>query len=62
MVNADTLRERIRERLMNESDYDTICANCQATLTVVDREAEECTNCHSAIDSDDEHLYEDGDY
>lgn len=57
MIDIDQLRERIRERIVEEADYDTFCGNCLALLTEADREAGACTNCHSATESDDEELY-----
>lgn len=54
MINSDLLRERLRERITEESDWNTMCGNCQATLTAVDRDAGECTQCRSTIDGDDE--------
>lgn len=56
MTNYDTLRERLRERVTEESNWDTLCGNCQATLTAADREAGECTQCGSSIESDNEDL------
>lgn len=53
MIDIDQLRERIRERVTEESDHDTLCGNCQATLTAVDRAAGECSQCRSGIESDD---------
>jgi hypothetical protein len=55
--NFDTMLDRLTERQTEESGLDTLCENCQATLTAVDREAGECTQCHSS-ESDDEDLQE----
>jgi hypothetical protein len=55
--NFDAMLDRLRERQTEESDLDTLCEHCQATLTAADREAGECTQCHSS-ESDDEDLQE----
>jgi predicted amidophosphoribosyltransferase len=59
MINSDRLLERLRERVMDDSYNHGHCDNCNADLTAADREAGACTNCHSAVESDDEHLYDD---
>lgn len=62
MINVDTLRERIRERLEEDDSDLGYCLNCNAQLTEADYEAEECTACHSSLMSDDEDLWEVADY
>lgn len=58
MTNYDTLRERLRERV-TESDYGVgECLNCLATLTAVDVQTGECSQCGSSIESDEEDFYE----
>jgi hypothetical protein len=56
--------DRLAERQIEESDFDALCDNCQATLTAADREAGECTQCRTSLSSDDEDLRDDdyGDY
>lgn len=49
MIDSDRLMERLHERITEESDFDTLCGNCQATLTATDRDVGECTQCGSAI-------------
>ena len=60
-LNFDTLRERLRERVTEaaESDLDTLCDNCQATLTATDRRAGYCTQCNAEVDDVDEQYDED---
>lgn len=62
-LNSDTLLERLRERIAEESDHHTLCGNCRAQLTAADREAGECTQCSATVGIDDEsveeHLHED---
>lgn len=63
MINSDTLRERLRERLQEPKDDDAHCPCCHVMLTSADREdAEVCTNCGSVMDSDDEDLRDEGYY
>jgi len=55
-TTTDITRERLRERL-TEPRYDYglgECANCLATLTQADVDADECSQCHSTITVDDE--------
>lgn len=62
MIDIDQLRERIRERVTETSDHDTLCGNCLALLTEADRAAGECTQCRSQVVDDesvDEELYDD---
>jgi predicted RNA-binding Zn-ribbon protein involved in translation (DUF1610 family) len=57
MIDADKLRERLRERVTeSRSDYDHgYCLNCEAQLMSADVENDHtCTNCGSGMDADDE--------
>ena len=68
--NLDRLAERIRERLTesDESDLDTLCGKCGATVTSTDHQAGACTQCGAEIDDDvddesaDEDLWDIADY
>jgi hypothetical protein len=48
-IDSDRLLHRLRECVVEESDWDTLCGNCQATLTVVDRDVGECTQCSTSF-------------
>lgn len=60
-IDADTLRERIRER-SDESEWQ-ICPNCESGLSEDDLAEEYCSNCGAGLDVGDEsveeHLYDD---
>lgn len=59
-INTDILRERIRERLEEgDPNLDTLCRDCQATLTATDRAGGYCTQCGTEIDMDDKGADED---
>lgn len=60
-VNFDLTLYRLKERA-EECGYgiaDQFCLNCDAQLTIADVEQGECTQCHSAIDCNDESVDED---
>lgn len=64
MINSDTLLERLRERVTESDDSYNHghCDNCNAQLTQADIDNDRtCTNCGSAMESDDEELFDDGD-
>lgn len=60
-IDADTLRERIRER-SDESGWQ-ICPACESGLSEDDLAEEYCSNCGTGLDaggeSVEEHLYDD---
>jgi hypothetical protein len=57
--DTDKFLHRLTERQTERADA-TICDNCGAGLTETDQELGFCTQCKSNIESDDEHLEDDG--